>query len=158
MKLTIALERYDRHFPFFDGTAKPPAGVDFEVLQVGQSVTLRDGTDRHGRMLRGEFDVCEFSLSTYLMAKARGMPITAVPVFPRRLFSALSNHAVARQARGSRRAPGKRPYRCVFPAPSSGLRDVGGNAGAAASSAQTRGRSALKRTIVNTVRYWVCEQ
>jgi 4,5-dihydroxyphthalate decarboxylase len=88
MKLTIALERYDRHFPFFDGTAKPPAGVDFEVLQVGQSVTLRDGTDRHGRMLRGEFDVCEFSLSTYLMAKARGMPITAVPVFPRRLFSA----------------------------------------------------------------------
>lgn len=88
MKLTIALERYDRHFPFFDGTAKPPVNVDFEVLQVGQSVTLRDGTDRHGRMLRGEFDVCEFSLSTYLMAKARGMPITAVPVFPRRLFSA----------------------------------------------------------------------
>jgi len=88
MKLTIALERYDRHFPFFDGTVTPPENVDFNVLQVGQSVTLRDGTDRHGRMLHGEFDICEFSMSTYLMAKGRGMPITAVPVFPRRLFSA----------------------------------------------------------------------
>lgn len=88
MKLTVALERYDRHFPFFDGTVRPPPGVELRVLQVGQSVTLRDGTGRHERMLRGEFDVCEFSLSSYLMAKARGMPITAVPVFPRRLFSA----------------------------------------------------------------------
>ena len=88
MKLTIALERYDRHFPFFDGTVTPPENVDFNILQVGQSATLRDGTDRHGRMLDGEFDICEFSLSTYLMAKGRGMPITGVPVFPRRLFSA----------------------------------------------------------------------
>jgi 4,5-dihydroxyphthalate decarboxylase len=34
-----------------------------------------------------EWDACEFSLSSYLMAKARGAPLTAVPVFPRRLFS-----------------------------------------------------------------------
>jgi len=88
MKLTIALERYDRHFPFFDGTVTPPENVDFNILQVGQSATLRDGTDRHGRMLHGEFDICEFSMSSYLMAKGRGMPITGVPVFPRRLFSA----------------------------------------------------------------------
>jgi hypothetical protein len=32
MDLTIALERYDRHFPFFDGTAKPPEGVNLKVL------------------------------------------------------------------------------------------------------------------------------
>ncbi|HWQ38742.1 MAG TPA: hypothetical protein VNM24_09075, partial [Burkholderiales bacterium] len=88
MTLTIALERYDRHFPFFDGTVAPPANVELNVLQVGQSVTLRDGTDRHGRMLRGEFDLCEFSMSSYLMAKERGLPLTAVPAFPRRLFSA----------------------------------------------------------------------
>lgn len=88
LKLTIALERYDRHFPFFDGTVTPPAGVELDVQQVGQSVVLRDGTDRHERMLHdGAFDVAEFSMSTYLMAKARRLPITAVPVFPRRLFS-----------------------------------------------------------------------
>ena len=36
---------------------------------------------------KGEFDVAELSLSSYLMAKSRGMPFTAIPVFPRRLFS-----------------------------------------------------------------------
>jgi 4,5-dihydroxyphthalate decarboxylase len=87
LKLSIAIERYDRHFPFYDGTVPVPDGVDLKVLQVGQSVTLRDGTDRHGRMLKGEFDIAEFSMSSYLMAKARGLPITAIPVFPRRLFS-----------------------------------------------------------------------
>jgi 4,5-dihydroxyphthalate decarboxylase len=35
----------------------------------------------------GEFDVCELSLSSYLMSRSRGMPFIAVPVFPRRLFS-----------------------------------------------------------------------
>lgn len=86
-KLVLAIERYDRHFPFFDGTVTPPDGVDLKVLQVGQSVTLRDGTDRHKRMLKGDFDVAEFSMSSYLMAKGRGMPIAGIPVFPRRLFS-----------------------------------------------------------------------
>lgn len=86
-KLVMGVERYDRHFPFFDGTVKPPEGVELTVLQVGQSVTLRDGTDRHKRMLKGDFDVAEFSMSSYLMAKGRGMPIAGIPVFPRRLFS-----------------------------------------------------------------------
>ena len=40
-------------------------------------------------MLHGqEFDLAEFSMSTYLMAIDRKLPITGVPVFPRRLFSA----------------------------------------------------------------------
>jgi 4,5-dihydroxyphthalate decarboxylase len=87
-RLTIALERYDRHFPFFDQTVTPPEGFEFNVLQVGQSVTLRDGTRRHSRMLDDkEFDIGEFSMSSYLMAKQRGMAITGVPIFPRRLFS-----------------------------------------------------------------------
>lgn len=86
-KLVLAIERYDRHFPFFDGTVTAPDGVDLKVLQVGQSVTLRDGTDRHERMLKGDFDVAEFSMSSFLMAKGRGMPIAGIPVFPRRLFS-----------------------------------------------------------------------
>lgn len=88
MDLTLALDRYDRHMPFFDGTAPIPSPLNLTVLQVGQSGTLRDGTDRHERMLRdGEFDVAEVSLSSYVMAKAQGMDFTAIPVFPRRLFS-----------------------------------------------------------------------
>ena len=88
MQLTIALERYDRHFPFFDGTVPPRDGVTLKVMQVGQSAPARDGLDRHGRMLKGEFDVAEFSMSTYLMAIDRKLPVIGVPVFPRRLFSA----------------------------------------------------------------------
>ena len=46
LTLTIALERYDRHMPFFDGTVKPPAGITLKALQVGQSNVLRDGIGR----------------------------------------------------------------------------------------------------------------
>jgi 4,5-dihydroxyphthalate decarboxylase len=87
LKLTLALSHYDRHIPFFDGSVQVE-GVDLRVLEVGQSEPLRHGRDRHERMLqKGEFDICELSLSSYLMAKSRGMPFTAIPVFPRRLFS-----------------------------------------------------------------------
>jgi 4,5-dihydroxyphthalate decarboxylase len=86
-KLTLALSHYDRHIPLFDGSVRAE-GVDLEVLEVGQSHPLKHGQDRHERMLqKGEFDICELSLSSYLIAKSRGMPFTAVPVFPRRLFS-----------------------------------------------------------------------
>ena len=87
LRLTIALSHYDRHIPFFDGTVKAE-GIDLQVLEVGQSSPLKHGQDRHERMLqKGEFDICELSLSNYLIAKSRGMPFTAIPVFPRRLFS-----------------------------------------------------------------------
>src|SRR5689334_24085465 len=86
-KLTMALSHYDRHIPLFDGSVRAE-GADIEVLEVGQSNPLRHGQDRHERMLqRGEFDICELSLSNYLVAKSRNMPFTAIPVFPRRLFS-----------------------------------------------------------------------
>ena len=87
LKLTMALSHYDRHIPLFDGSVQAE-GVDLQVLEVGQSEPLKHGRDRHERMLqKSEFDVCELSLSSYLMAKSRGMPFTAIPVFPRRLFS-----------------------------------------------------------------------
>jgi 4,5-dihydroxyphthalate decarboxylase len=86
-KLTMALSHYDRHLPFFDGSVQAEE-IDLHVLEVGQSNPLKHGQDRHERMLqKGEFDICELSLSSYLMAKSRGMPFTAIPVFPRRLFS-----------------------------------------------------------------------
>ena len=87
LNLTMAVSHYDRHFPFFDGSVALD-GVDLNVLLVGQSEPLKHGVDRHERMLqKGEFDICELSLSSYLMARSRAMPFTAIPVFPRRLFS-----------------------------------------------------------------------
>ncbi|MSP38691.1 MAG: 4,5-dihydroxyphthalate decarboxylase [Deltaproteobacteria bacterium] len=87
LKLTLALSHYDRHLPLFDGSVTAN-GVDLQVLEVGQSSPLKHGQDRHERMLqKSEFDICELSLSSYLIAKSRGMPFTAIPVFPRRLFS-----------------------------------------------------------------------
>ena len=86
--LSLALDRYDRHFPFFDGTLTVPSELDLRVFQAGETIVLRDGGHRHERMLRdGEFDAAEVSFSSYIMAKARRLPFTAIPAFPRRLFS-----------------------------------------------------------------------
>jgi 4,5-dihydroxyphthalate decarboxylase len=86
--LTIAIERYERFMPFYDGTVRPPPGVALRVKQVGATTPLRDGFERNKRMLiDGTFDVCEFGLSAYLMARDRGLAISAIPYFPRRLFS-----------------------------------------------------------------------
>ncbi len=87
LALKMALSHYDRHIPFFDGTVLPE-GIDLTVLEVGESIPRKHGGERHSRMLqKGEFDICEVSLSSYLMAKSRAMSFTAIPVFPRRLFS-----------------------------------------------------------------------
>ena len=89
--LTIALERYDRHVPFFMNMVAPPEGVNLTALEVGMAPPRRDGIDRHRRMFQDkEFDICEQSFSSHIIATSRGAPFTAVPVFPRRLFS--QNH------------------------------------------------------------------
>ncbi len=85
--ITIALDVYDRHYPLFDSSVKPE-GMEARFLAVGQSSSLLHGRDRHKRMLIDqEFDVAEVSLSSYLVAKNNRLPFTAIPVFPRRLFS-----------------------------------------------------------------------
>jgi len=90
-KVTLALDRYDRHTPFFLRQLKVPANIDLVPLEVGMVPPRRDGVDRHGRMLRDqEFDAAEVSLASYIIAKSRGAPFSAIPVFPRRLFS--QNH------------------------------------------------------------------
>ena len=86
LRMTIALDHYDRHIPFMDGTVRP-TGIDLQVLTIGQD-QARGGGLRHERMLlHREFDACELSLGSYIAAKARGAELTAIPVFPRRLFS-----------------------------------------------------------------------
>jgi 4,5-dihydroxyphthalate decarboxylase len=72
--LTLAVGHYDRHVPFFDGTVSMD-GVELTVLEIGQAMTGRHGTDRHQRMLlKGEFDLAEVSFSSYLMSKDRNAP------------------------------------------------------------------------------------
>ncbi|MFF7709041.1 ABC transporter substrate-binding protein [Pseudomonas sp. NPDC007930] len=99
--LTLALANFDRHMPFFLGWLPEAEGFHLKALDVGMHPPGRDGGDRHGRMLRDrEFDIAEVSLASYIMAKARGAAFTAVPVFPRRLFSA--NHIYVSERSGIR--------------------------------------------------------
>lgn len=42
MELTIALNRYDRHVPFFNGTVTPPDGITLRPFQIGESTPMRD--------------------------------------------------------------------------------------------------------------------
>jgi 4,5-dihydroxyphthalate decarboxylase len=80
-KITLALGSYDRHAPLLEGCIQHP---QFDV----QYVELDPQQGRHERFLQNfEFDAAELSLSSYLIAIDRGMPVHAVPIFPRRLFS-----------------------------------------------------------------------
>lgn len=91
VELTMALERYDRHVPFFMDMVENPDGIKIKSLEVGMAPPRREGIDRHRRFYEDEeFDICEMSVSSYLTSKAQGLPYSAVPVFPRRLFS--QNH------------------------------------------------------------------
>ncbi len=86
-RITLAVNSYDRHGPMIEGAVGHPT-FGFQVLEVGQSQPGRDGTGRHERFLPDfEFDACELSLSSYLVAVDQGLPVQAIPVFPRRLFS-----------------------------------------------------------------------
>jgi 4,5-dihydroxyphthalate decarboxylase len=88
--ITIALERYERHVPFFTGEIKAPVGINLMPLEIGETRQRRDGFDRHHRMLRDlEFDVCEMSLGSYVLGLSRDpdFGMVGVPVFPRRYFS-----------------------------------------------------------------------
>jgi 4,5-dihydroxyphthalate decarboxylase len=80
-RIKLALGSYDRHGPLLEGAIDHPI-FDFEFLDVDP----RQG--RHERFLQQfEFDACELSFSSYVVAVDQGMPVNAVPVFPRRLFS-----------------------------------------------------------------------
>ena len=77
----LALGSYDRHAPLLEGCIKHP-DVDVEYIELDPQ------QGRHERFLqRFEFDAAELSLSSFLIAVDEGLPVHAVPVFPRRLFS-----------------------------------------------------------------------
>jgi 4,5-dihydroxyphthalate decarboxylase len=91
MHITLAINRYDRHMPFFNNTLSVPDGLTITPLEIGETAPFRDGADRHERMLKHlEFDVAEMSLSSFIMAVSRdpALPLAGIPIFPRRFFSA----------------------------------------------------------------------
>ena len=78
--LTLACGNYEIVRPLIDGTVSPD-GIDLTIL------TDMDSTTRHWRFLReGHFDVAETSCSSYIVARDKGMSITAIPVFLHRRF------------------------------------------------------------------------
>ena len=80
LKLTLACGDYEIIQALKSGAVQPD-GIELNVL------TDMDSSSRHWRMLRNEeFDVCELSGSSYLMAKDRGRAFSAIPVFLHRRF------------------------------------------------------------------------
>ena len=78
--LTLACGNYEIVRALLDGSVKPD-GIDLTIL------TDMDSATRHWRFLReGHFDVAETSCSSYIVARDKGMAITAIPVFLHRRF------------------------------------------------------------------------
>jgi 4,5-dihydroxyphthalate decarboxylase len=101
----VAVETYDRHAPLLEGKVGSPI-IDLQFLQVDQS----GDAGRHEQFLQhGQWDAAELSFSSYLVAVDQGMPIHAVPIFPRRLFSQSQLYVnVNAGIRGPADLPGKR--------------------------------------------------
>jgi 4,5-dihydroxyphthalate decarboxylase len=75
LTLTLACGDYDRTLPLRTGAVRP-AGVELRVLVL-------EPEEMFYRMARlRDFDVAEFSLSTYTVLRGRGEPLIAIPVFP----------------------------------------------------------------------------
>jgi 4,5-dihydroxyphthalate decarboxylase len=79
LRLTLACWDYDRTRPLKDGVVRPE-GVELNVVNAPVQEIFH-------RMARfREFDVSEFSCSTYTVLRGRGEPFIAIPVFPSRVF------------------------------------------------------------------------
>jgi 4,5-dihydroxyphthalate decarboxylase len=81
-------------------------GFDFEFIEAGQAGPV----GRHERFLHEwAWDAAELSFSSYLVAVDQGLPVAAVPIFPRRLVSQSQMYKNRHSGiRGSQDLPGKR--------------------------------------------------
>ena len=80
LKLTVACGDYEIVRALKEGAVEAD-GLELVML------TGMGSRERHWRMARKiEFDVCEINVGAYVMARDRGVPITAVPVFLHRRF------------------------------------------------------------------------
>jgi 4,5-dihydroxyphthalate decarboxylase len=79
LQLTIACGDYDRTHPLIDGAVKPE-GIELNWLVLPHFEIWT-------RMLNYyDFDLSEISLSSYIISRTIGKPLTAIPVFPARAF------------------------------------------------------------------------
>ena len=79
LHLSLSCGDYDRTRFLIDGTVRAP-GLELTVIPLVSQ-------ERHARFTRSlEFDVCELQIGVYLGWKSRGIPVTAIPVFPHRKF------------------------------------------------------------------------
>ncbi len=101
LNLTLMLADYDRTRPILSGT----------VRVEGIQLTPRRAVPGEAclRPVYEEFDIAEMSLSWYVMARCRGEPVIALPVFPMRMFvqpyifcSSSSDIRVPQDLRGKR--------------------------------------------------------
>ena len=80
LKLTVAVGDYEIVRALSDGTVLAD-GIELVML------TGMGSRERHWRMARKtEFDVCEINIGGYYMARDRGEPLAAIPVFLHRRF------------------------------------------------------------------------
>jgi 4,5-dihydroxyphthalate decarboxylase len=80
LKLTVACDDYDYLQPLRDGRVQPE-GIDLNLITVESGI-------RHYRMNNfGEYDACEYSMGSYIVARALDIDwLQAIPFFPRRMF------------------------------------------------------------------------
>ena len=79
LRLSFITATNERIAPLVDGEVEPE-GVELVI-------THSDPSETFWRQLKfEEFELCEMSLSSYLIAKARGMDMVMIPVFPSRRF------------------------------------------------------------------------
>ena len=78
--LKTSIGSYGHHEALKEGAVRPD-GVEFEFIELSPI------TSAFRRMCRQvDLDISEMAITTYLTAKAYGLPFTAIPVFPVRQF------------------------------------------------------------------------
>jgi len=78
-ELTLMMTDYDRTHPLFSG-AVTIAGAELNVCPPPVQ------GDACYKPVYEQFDIAEMSLSWYVMARLRGEPLIALPIFPLRMF------------------------------------------------------------------------
>src|SRR5262245_40926698 len=80
LPLTLACGDYEIVRALKEGAVEPD-GIELTML------TDMDSTTRHWRFIRNrDFDVAEYSCSSYVVARDQNLPVSAIPVFLHRRF------------------------------------------------------------------------
>jgi 4,5-dihydroxyphthalate decarboxylase len=78
-ELSLMMTRYDRTQPFFSGA------ITIAEARINVCPPPVQG-DACYKPVYEQFDIAEMSLSWYVMARLRGEPLIALPIFPLRMF------------------------------------------------------------------------